>query len=88
MTEYTLYHIAADDHKDITEAEALEVIQSAPIHVGPYGGQRDSIDMVLLSQPEDDYNGEYIAIEAIRLDGQWYTIPISQHPHISHEIYG
>jgi len=88
MTEYTLYHIAADDHKDITEAEALEITQSAPIHTGPYGGQKGSIDMVLLSQPEDDYDNEHIAIEAIHLDGQWYTVPSDQSPYISHEIYG
>ena len=88
MTEYTLYHVATNEHKDITEAEALEITQSAPIHTGPYGGQRDSIDMVLLSQPDDDYDNEHIAIEAIHLDGQWYTVPSDQSPYISHEIYG
>jgi len=78
---YSIHDRENDSYEELTEEQAQAIFDEAELHTGPFGGMGRDIDQAIYSETGDD-----IAVEAIRYNGAWFTVPESQSPHIEHEL--
>ncbi len=81
---YSLWNRQTDEEQEVTKEKAEEILKSADLHSGPYGGMGSRIDLVLYKEgPGED---DLPSVLAVHYDGEWLDIPGHQEAFISHEL--
>ena len=75
----TLWDCLNDCEENVIEDRLHEIVKTARLNSGPYGGQGEDVDQVIYETGDDDENEPFMV--AWRRNREWEVIPERQSVH-------